>query len=276
MKNRESDQWYPFFIDKYIFGSTRLELSPDERSVWIDLLTLSKKDNGFVRANEGVPYLKTQLCGLLVIPEELFDRTLAKCIDKKKIEQLPDGTLYVKSTEKYKLSRTTVWRHEQKVEHPDSTPKQGCSTMKPECCDPPPDVFHKGEERRIEDNKGKGDIAEVDVGLVQLLISLMQKNNPESSIIKRLTESRQREWLNQCRLMREADKRTPTQIECVIMFSQRDSFWKGNILSMPKLREKWDQLWMKMRRDTGADKSDGIDEWAEDVRKKAKDAGSGR
>jgi len=111
MKNKKADDWYPFYIDKYLFGSTRLELAPDERSVWVDLLTLSKKDDGFIRANEGVPYLKTQLCGMLVISEELFDRTIEKCLKYGKLKNLPDGSFFVISTEKYQLSD----RHKRRV-----------------------------------------------------------------------------------------------------------------------------------------------------------------
>jgi uncharacterized protein YdaU (DUF1376 family) len=87
--------------------------------------------------------------------------------------------------------------------------------------------------------------ADVDIRLTQLLVDFMKKNNPDSSILKHLTEKRQAEWINQCRLLRESDGRSPEQIEAVIRFSQDDPFWKQNILSMPKLREKWDQLWLK-------------------------------
>lgn len=44
------------------------------------------------------------------------------------------------------------------------------------------------------------------------------------------------------RLMIDRDNRTPAQIEWVIRWCQADDFWKTNILSMPKLREKFDQL----------------------------------
>lgn len=109
---------------------------------------------------------------------------------------------------------------------------------------------------------------EQDLRLTQLLIDLMIQNNPESSIIKRLTEKRQFDWITACRLTREQDERTEEQIEAVIRFSQADSFWKSNILSMPKLREKWDQLWMKMRRTTGADNLDGIKAWLREIEAK--------
>ncbi|GAH77353.1 unnamed protein product, partial [marine sediment metagenome] len=93
----------------WLFGSTRLELEPDERSVWIDLLALSKKDNGYIRANEGMPYPDSQLSGMLNIKEELLKRTICKCLSKKvkKLERLKDGTLFVVSqaTGDYELSK---------------------------------------------------------------------------------------------------------------------------------------------------------------------------
>lgn len=90
--------------------------------------------------------------------------------------------------------------------------------------------------------------SDTDIRLTQLLIDLMQKNNPDSLTLMNLTEEGQAKWINECRLLREADKKTEADIERVIRFSQGDSFWKNNILSMPKLRKQWDQLWMKAGR----------------------------
>jgi hypothetical protein len=85
-----------------------------------------------------------------------------------------------------------------------------------------------------------------DQRLVQLLVDLIQQNNPKSRV-SQMSENAQRNWLDQCRLLREMDKRTPEEIEMVIRWSQEDSFWKSNILSMPTLREKFDRLWVKSR-----------------------------
>lgn len=96
-----------------------------------------------------------------------------------------------------------------------------------------------------------------DIRLTQLLIDLMTENNPNSSILRRLTPKRQEVWIDECRKLREIDKRTPEQIEQIIIFSQDDQFWKSNILSMPKLRDKFDQLWLKAKKEKFA----GIKEW---------------
>ena len=53
-------------------------------------------------------------------------------------------------------------------------------------------------------------------------------------------------WANEIRLMREQDKRTYKEIADLWTWARQDSFWMSNILSPRKLREKWEQLWMKM------------------------------
>ncbi|WP_421930450.1 hypothetical protein [Morganella morganii] len=49
-------------------------------------------------------------------------------------------------------------------------------------------------------------------------------------------------WANDVRLMREQDDRTHSDICQMFKFANQDSFWKSNILSPAKLREKWTQL----------------------------------
>ena len=114
MKKKSGDLWFPVWVDKWLFGSTRIELLPDERSVFFDLIVLSKKDEGFIRANKGVPYLENQLCGLLNIASELLKRTVEKCIKAKKIKKFSDGTLLIASHNVYQLSerqkrRLSIW-----------------------------------------------------------------------------------------------------------------------------------------------------------------------
>jgi phage replication O-like protein O len=53
-------------------------------------------------------------------------------------------------------------------------------------------------------------------------------------------------WAYHVSLMIRKDGRKPERIAEVIDFSQQDSFWSQNILSTDKLREKFDQLELKM------------------------------
>lgn len=49
-------------------------------------------------------------------------------------------------------------------------------------------------------------------------------------------------WRDAARLMLDNDGRTEEEIHQAIDWCQSHSFWRTNILSMPKLREKFDQL----------------------------------
>ena len=77
--------------------------------------------------------------------------------------------------------------------------------------------------------------------LVQRLKNGILANNPKAKI----TDSQAKDWADDVRLMLDRDERTEQEIREVIDFSQNDSFWKMNILSMSKLRKQFDQLWLK-------------------------------
>jgi hypothetical protein len=54
-------------------------------------------------------------------------------------------------------------------------------------------------------------------------------------------------WHDACRLLLDRDGATAEQVSYVIGWTQRHEFWSGNVLSMPKLREKWSQLTKQIR-----------------------------
>jgi hypothetical protein len=67
-------------------------------------------------------------------------------------------------------------------------------------------------------------------------------------------------WAKHVERMMRIDQRAPQEIESVIHWCQQDSFWRNNILSPAKLREKWPQLVLKMNDRSG--KTESIDDWA--------------
>lgn len=56
-------------------------------------------------------------------------------------------------------------------------------------------------------------------------------------------------WRDAARLMLDKDGRTEEQIHRAIDWCQDDTFWRANILSLPKLRDKFDQLRLQATRD---------------------------
>jgi hypothetical protein len=76
--------------------------------------------------------------------------------------------------------------------------------------------------------------------LCMRLAALMLRNDPKAKIPD--TVGKWKRWQDAARLLIDADERHYEEIVAVLEFSQADEFWKGNILSMPKLREKYPQL----------------------------------
>lgn len=58
-------------------------------------------------------------------------------------------------------------------------------------------------------------------------------------------------WRTAARLMLDKDGRTEQEVMGCINWCQTDEFWRGNILSMPKLRDKYDQLRLQAERRRG-------------------------
>ena len=58
----------------------------------------------------------------------------------------------------------------------------------------------------------------------------------------KVPEQVSKRWLDAARLMVDADGRDPHQAKALIEWACRDAFWRSNILSMPKFREKFDAL----------------------------------
>lgn len=104
MKHGNSYTWIPLWIDKWIFGSTRIELNLEERSIWVDFMALAAKDDGYIRANEETPYPIEQLAGLLIVPKDMLRSAIQKFIQTKKIEDMGNGILKIIKWEEYQLS----------------------------------------------------------------------------------------------------------------------------------------------------------------------------
>ena len=75
--------WIRFYTENYLFGSTKAELEPDERSVWVDFLCLAVLQSGDVEI-----YSRKMTAGQLVIQEELLDRSIKKFVEHGKIEKI--------------------------------------------------------------------------------------------------------------------------------------------------------------------------------------------
>lgn len=107
-------------------------------------------------------------------------------------------------------------------------------------------------DRDIDENKPKNSSSDADASdpgfsedvesLCTYLASTITRNGNKTGTIGI-------RWKQAADRLIRIDGYTPDQIRKVIDWSQADEFWQANILSMPKLREKFDQLKTRMLND---------------------------
>ncbi len=112
IKRKVDKFWFPWWPEKWLWGTIRIECTPAERGIWVDLLSLASKDDGHIRANEEIPYPIKQLAGMLIIPEQELDAAIKKFLKIGKLIKTKTGTLYVAKWDKYQFSE----RHKRRIE----------------------------------------------------------------------------------------------------------------------------------------------------------------
>jgi hypothetical protein len=80
-----------------------------------------------------------------------------------------------------------------------------------------------------------------DMESAKLLFSKMQENN------ENVKTPNFDKWAEDIRKLRTLDKRPTEHINWLINWSQKDEFWKTNILSPSALRKQWDKLTIKAK-----------------------------
>jgi len=231
-----------FWSEKWLLGSTRTELVNEERAVFVDFLCLASLGGGIIEC-----FSRDQLASQLFISKDLLDNCIEKFLKTGKIERK-----YLKR-EKKEIFSIKRWEHYQ-PEYLWSNPekstrkKRSVNSLKKDA-----HVVHIKEEKIKEEKKEHiseihvDKFSDVDTRLTELLISKILEND-ERSRVQRITQTTKEKWFNECRKLREIDKRTPEDIESVIIWCQDDSFEKTVVLSMPKLRVRFSQLWLKHKK----------------------------
>jgi hypothetical protein len=103
---------------------------------------------------------------------------------------------------------------------------------------PPPD--------RAERLRQAGGVLKLCYRLAELMVENDPKAKPKPSSVG---------WMDAAEKLMRIDERHFEECMAVLEWSQRDEFWKGNVLSMPKFREKYPTLraqWVRSRQQQSA------------------------
>lgn len=151
---------FKFFSEKYLWGSTRSELSPDERAVWIDFLCLASMNFGEIEL-----YSRDQLAQQLLITRELLDRSIEKFIkfgkikkkfnkrEKKEVFSIINWSRYQSDYLRKRINKSISYKDK----------NRGEKTRKDDAENRPTLQERKGEEKTVQEitlEKNKGDESE--------------------------------------------------------------------------------------------------------------------
>jgi uncharacterized protein YdaU (DUF1376 family) len=97
-------------------------------------------------------------------------------------------------------------------------------------------------EVETSDKKPRREPSEAAWGLARLMLAEIRCIKPDF----KFTDAALRRWADVADLMLRIDKRDPARVADLIRRIYRDTFWQRNVLSMGTLREKYDQLELKL------------------------------
>lgn len=187
------------------------------------------------------------LCDDLQFVENRKVKKYSVSVISRKIEQLvKEERLKIEDTELGTLFTVVNYETYQGFEH---YKKQGLGTDLEQSWNSDGTELEQQRNNNKKVNKEKNDnntsrqkYEPSDMELAKLLFNYIQDNGD-----KQAKEPDFDKWANTIRLMRERDNRTHEGIKYLIDWTQNDEFWKTVILSPSKLREKFDQLVIKVK-----------------------------
>jgi len=80
MLSRWRRTWVKLWVNECLTGTIRFDLTPEERSVWYDLIILAGqcRQPGVLASNEKYPFPHNYIAGILNIPLKLLEQSLEK------------------------------------------------------------------------------------------------------------------------------------------------------------------------------------------------------
>ena len=124
MRGEYRRPWLKLWAVESLEGSIRYQLSAAERGTWYDMLVLARicGQDGTIADRDSRPYPHTFVANRLNIPLELFETTLAKCIDEGRVTENEKG-IHITNWKKYQSEYERQKKYRQKAPSEDDPSK---------------------------------------------------------------------------------------------------------------------------------------------------------
>lgn len=94
------------WTDESLYGSIRKDMSPEQRSIWYELLLLAGKSRreGYIEFSKGLPYSNEDIASRLEVDVELINSSVAICLSEGRLE-IKENTYHITNWEKYQVTK---------------------------------------------------------------------------------------------------------------------------------------------------------------------------
>lgn len=243
------------------------DISVESRLLFIGLITQAD-DYGRLKGS-------AKLVRSLIFP---YDDYTVQNVSEWLSELRENGLIHWFEVDGKKFIELPTWSDHQRVSHPTDSVlpshSEADSSVSPESLRNLPEEAYREGKGKEGSKEGKGKessaVTASDAPLSHLLADLIAENDPNG---KRPTVTKR--WATEENRLIRIDGRKPHEAERLIRWTQADTFWRGNVLSMPKFREQYGRLYAaavaESEKRRGRDPAPGMtqaEKRAEQIRKK--------
>jgi len=211
---------------------------------YLKLLVESVDHDGNLRFNDTIPYNENMLSTITNTNVDMVRSAMKIFVELKMIEVLEDKTIFMNEIQKM-LGTETYWAEQKRKQRENDIKILGQCPQNVQAVSNVSNLeldIDKDIDKEIDIPSQKLKFTDEQMDIAQLLLTLIKDNNPNYVMRGNINT-----WADEVRLMVDRDKIDICLIKSVVTWCQQDSFWRSNILSTKKLREKFNQLTAKMQ-----------------------------
>ncbi|WP_432401020.1 hypothetical protein [Wukongibacter sp. M2B1] len=214
---------------------------------WLDMIMMANhKENKFLLGNELIKVSRGQFITSELKLMEKWGWSKTKL--RNFLKMLEKDGMILKESDNKKTTITIVnysdWQDQETTERPQEDHKK--TTERPQEDTNKNEKNEKNEKNINNRCKLKFGNESMEYKLANYLKNWMIKNNSKAKVPN--TDRQMDNWSQHIDYMLRIDKRDPEEIKEIIRFCQTNSFWMTNVLSTKKLREKYDSLYLQMKK----------------------------
>jgi hypothetical protein len=222
--------WFRVYVEICRDPKVR-RLTPEQRWIWLSIMSAAREspESGSLFVAPGIPFTTKELADYAGVKEREVRNVLPVMESLSMIEIAVNGLVRVTNWSQRQFESDDVTKRTRDHRERSGEQRRNVPGNVPET---------ETETETEEDTSAKPPQTPIRDDVERLCNRLADRIAADGSKRPTITKA----WRDAARLMLDKDGRTEAEAAQAIDWCQAHHFWRSNILSMPKLREKYDQL----------------------------------